>query len=1058
MVTRKSRNYGRFLSFVLSFSALSQAGTGGDLSDLFNPDDPIMKGIGSKVLSLLDERSLGRSAQVSKKWNPLVQDTRTIENPSLSGLPHPLIPSQCSLVKDILASTHAIKDPFSPLIQDIRHTCQGLPDDQKRTLRNRLPHLLDPTLSLYPWHLLKKGGQLKVANRLTSAHAGFKRLKEVQGILESLSIPPLAPSLQTLAHTYEAYIASVCTHTPEDREVFLSPVFLQGDFLNGCYMISQSLAYQLLSLDEEGIAERENATGSSIVTHVGQIYAKQNLIRARQKEEKLTGTLDPGMEWAMSSFHRLLFGEGVVPSSLVVLSSVPLDEELPQNIQQEKKKLKQEAQSRSDKRNRLHETLSFKNTKTYALQVTSEIKGEFLQDFLKEALQNSELFKALDQKQVQGLILSALLTHPADAKGDNLMVTLPDAQGKRQVISIDNDLSFASMVIKEREGYHSLETRHLLFCIPWLMGQGIDEQLKQRLLSLDPESIVMSWLKSLELHNTQYAALQKGIDEASASLLKIPLKLKKETASTLVERLKRLQRAIRQFNFVTPMLHQLFEEMEPLAALYTTRVLAKETHPLKAFERIYKQEIPLEKVLDPTERLRHEQRVQDALQEETTAKDAYKNRTQAIEGSVKELFGAIDLFQHPTLSAFLTTAIEGFGDLIKAPGTPFLHDSWSKDGLILKAIAAKVPESVLSFLLEKGLDGSVTDSDRKTALRYAVEHDAPVSTFSLLTEYCEKGAEDKSSSLSSYPNSTAPSSSQALPVRTTLDAAREGATTTTATTPATTPLTTTTTRTTQPTLAKGKATFAWLNMIGKDGLTALDVAMTNQRISYFKQLIDFGASYCRPEVGLAFYGKVMGSHIGSPIEQAFTVLMKRNDAVRWNMCLQTMLPPEQPGQYGTPITTAKSGTRLLPNWVRNQILKDNQWERYSPREDSNHTVCRATHTFLGQEHALYFKVYPELSGIEEAVGNLTRKILGFGAPHTDLALINSVPVLISHSHGDKTKTLDYVLRHYPELLKDLDEESVAGLILVAMLINPEDGKPSNYVVEDIPQNPANTGL
>src|SRR5262249_35908312 len=161
--------------------------------------------------------------------------------------------------------------------------------------------------------------------------------------------------------------------------------------------------------------------------------------KARQKETIPTGTLDPGMEWAMSSFHHLLLGGGLVPglvsSSLVTLSAVPVDEVLPQEILARKQQLQEEARDHNtaatDKQaivDRLYEDCAFKTTKAYALQITPEIQGEFLGTFLENALKNPTLFDELDKTQVQSLILSALLTHPADAKGDNYIVTSPDAR------------------------------------------------------------------------------------------------------------------------------------------------------------------------------------------------------------------------------------------------------------------------------------------------------------------------------------------------------------------------------------------------------------------------------------------------------------------------------------------------------------------------------------------------------------------------------------------------------------------------------------------------------
>jgi hypothetical protein len=45
------------------------------------------------------------------------------------------------------------------------------------------------------------------------------------------------------------------------------------------------------------------------------------------------------------------------------------------------------------------------------------------------------------------------------------------------------------------------------------------------------------------------------------------------------------------------------------------------------------------------------------------------------------------------------------------------------------------------------------------------------------------------------------------------------------------------------------------------------------------------------------------------------------------------------------------------------------------------------------------------------------------------------------------------MSHAPDRLKNLDEQSLSDMILMAMLINPEDGKSDNYIVEPLPTNP-----
>jgi hypothetical protein len=169
--------------------------------------------------------------------------------------------------------------------------------------------------------------------------------------------------------------------------------------------------------------------------------------------------------------------------------------------------------------NRLHEEEELQRdfrstTKSYMAQATEEAKGEFLSTFLEHALQDPSLFDSLDTSQVQGMILSSLLTSPGDAKGDNFMVTFPDAQGKRQIISIDNDWALESFILEERPGFHVLGARNLLFFISKLMNQSLDPAVRDQFLSHNPGVFLLRWLRTLHHHNERYETLGRLYPQA----------------------------------------------------------------------------------------------------------------------------------------------------------------------------------------------------------------------------------------------------------------------------------------------------------------------------------------------------------------------------------------------------------------------------------------------------------------------------------------------------------------------------------------------------------------
>ena len=143
--------------------------------------------------------------------------------------------------------------------------------------------------------------------------------------------------LQKLQTYYQEYMNLLCRIDPPERLPYLSAIPIATEFLESPQVISKEMAYDLLSLNEYGLITKANETGSSPVAKVGQVYVKKNFTKSRVSSSFDTsldssvqeGTLNPAMEWAMNAFHRLLFGEGLVRSSLVLLPSVPHKDPFP---------------------------------------------------------------------------------------------------------------------------------------------------------------------------------------------------------------------------------------------------------------------------------------------------------------------------------------------------------------------------------------------------------------------------------------------------------------------------------------------------------------------------------------------------------------------------------------------------------------------------------------------------------------------------------------------------------------------------------------------------------
>lgn len=105
---------------------------------------------------------------------------------------------------------------------------------------------------------------------------------------------------------------------------------------------------------------------------------------------------------------------------------------------------------------------------------------------------------------------------------------------------------------------------------------------------------------------------------------------------------------------------------------------------------------------------------------------------------------------------------------------------------------------------------------------------------------------------------------------------------------------------------------------------------------------------------------------------------------------------------------------------------------------------------------------PELPAVEQSALALVTSFAGEYVAHSDLATVFGFPLLISHGRGCPDEqvpqsrdymTLQYALERRPDIVANLDAEATSFLLVATMLLNPEDGKPDNYVVERHPARP-----
>src|SRR5262249_44773109 len=112
----------------------------------------------------------------------------------------------------------------------------------------------------------------------------------------------------------------------------------------------------------------------------------------------------------------------------------------------------------------------------------------------------------LDSFNFTAHVILTLLTRPEDAKPDNFMTLVEKDElgqvSRIKLVGIDNDLSFGEPILNSRTG-HYLALKSVFFLLPH-MDQPLDAGFRQLFLKQSPALLVMKWLKSLLIKESDY--------------------------------------------------------------------------------------------------------------------------------------------------------------------------------------------------------------------------------------------------------------------------------------------------------------------------------------------------------------------------------------------------------------------------------------------------------------------------------------------------------------------------------------------------------------------------
>lgn len=759
------------------------------------------------------------------------------------------------------------------------------------------------------------------------------------------------------------------------------------------YRISQDIAYSLLSKDIYGFLRKKNTQGSHAVS-----FKQASAGGVHFKGNTAVNGLPVGMEAALYWFSNTLFGHGLSASALVILNEV------------EKKEPAERSLIRAaynaaivEKKTADGKIIPGKTADEFFAENPSA-EGEFLSGMHQYVMQASDhvggisLHQFIEEAQAGKRTYTDLNPRSFSEQVIFSLLTNPSdgtpgnfivktVRKPFLLVGIDNDMALGPEFMHvPKANKHSLEVKNVMYCLP-LMDNPVDQKVSKALQALDPYFVMLQWLDLLRKQENGY----------------------KQMLSSLYTRTKKGDLPYLSQESYTQELHLplMFDEdlishlIERLISIQQFLQLnAKATHS-QLFEHISPSVSQFYKALG----------------------ERYQNE------------GILETFKHICNSNFENVYLEKIAPI----GTPTLIDqrtgTKSKrtvDELIkafIKTTDLSIVKQLVPFItliIENYADlldpSQLHESwiDTRTMTRLLQER-APYETikyFETIREFFRLKLPENQNPQngSSIDKDGCSLLHRAVEYNNSLEVTRLF------------------------------MELEHIDLPDNQERTPLDIAMKNEFLDGFSLLVNAGAQQCSPTVASAFYKKALSSAKKRHVE-AFFKLLKKNTQVAWQISFEEMMPVSTAKSSELQIETCHYQTRTMRSQIKDQIIAAGGFVPYA--QHGNHVVAKAS---LDKPfyHELYFKVYPELPGLEEAVGSFTRRLLGFGAPYTELINLDSTPVLVSQ--GIQGPTLLDAMKNKLHLLADLDERDLSGLIIVAMLINPEDGKPDNYVIEEHPTN------
>lgn len=628
------------------------------------------------------------------------------------------------------------------------------------------------------------------------------------------------------------------------------------------------------------------------------------------------------------------------------------------------------------------------------------------------------LFNYIPKENLSAHLLLEILTEPQDHKGDNFKVQFQrNSQGNLraplEIIAIDNDAAIEG-IFKTKGKEQLLLVKSLLLANSVFLDETISEVVRERFLSLNSKVALIQWVEVLNCYYEPYFALKENgiISKGLARRLLI-----KQASLDFIERLsarfERIQNCLKQ----GPITHKmLLLQTEPLLGRSYVTLMEHSASSQSVMRALYNKRKPvlLDNVLKKEDLEQLEQRemchgktIRELIETLASTKPlGYRSYVEILAEYVSNSL----TFDHPLQAHALALCMR----------LTFYHITLPAEGLVLTPqnfikIYRQAPQNWIHFI--------------RTCPKISVQLSLPISLNHPMILY-HAFSEPEGPLLVEVLLACGVSANQAR--------IEDGLT----------PLHFATRFYPDciPVLIEAGAETEC-----KDarGMTPLEMAM---RFNYHRAvilLLQAGAGQDLMVLpGLDF----IKAH-QALCHKLCNSLLSANVAIAWELALERVSQEKETAEAVS--IMGIQGKRYLCSEIYNSIFKNGLT---FPKENTYgvRSVTAIRCTVSENIHVgLHLKQYPELPGREIMVQLLAQRLFGFITPSVALWRFSkragrimkrevAYPVLASRSI--EGKNLLEVIEN-PIELKLLDKRSIFEAMILAMMINPEDGRADNYIVQ-----------